>query len=98
MIRVRIPYHLQVLAQVGREVVVNLDEEATVGGVLDALERDHPVLRGTIRNHDDGKRRPFLRFFACGEDVTLEGFEFKLPGAIQSGEEPFRVIGGMAGG
>ena len=98
MIRVRIPYHLQVLAKTDREVIVNLEGDVTLGEVLDALEKEHPVLRGAIRGMEDGQRRPFLRYFACGEDVSHEGPAFILPESIQTGEEPFRVIGAMAGG
>jgi sulfur-carrier protein len=98
MIRVRIPYHLQVLAHLEREIMVNVEGKVTVGEIINTIEQNHPVLLGTIRNRDDGKRRPFLRFFTCGEDVTLEGFEFRLPEPVLNGEEPFRIIGGMAGG
>ena len=97
-IRVVLPAHLKTLARVGAEVLVDVAEPATVGSVLDALEAAHPVLRGTIRDHVTLKRRPFLRFFACEEDLSLAPATTVLPDAVQSGVEPFYVIGAIAGG
>lgn len=98
MIRVQLPYHLQTLARVGREVELPLDAESTIGSVLDALEARYPELRGTVRDQVTGQRRPFIRFFACGEDLSLESYEFPLPDAVRSGQEIFRIVGAMAGG
>ncbi len=97
-IRVVLPAHLKTLARVDAEVVVEVPEPATVGSVLDALESAHPVLRGTIRDHVTLKRRPFLRFFACEEDLSLEPPGTLLPAKVQSGAEPFFVVGAIAGG
>jgi hypothetical protein len=98
MIRVRLPQHLRTLAQVGREVTFDLDEPVTVGRILDAVEAQYPVLRGTIRDHTTQERRPFLRFFACQEDWSHISAETPLPDAVASGAEPFLVIGAIAGG
>ncbi len=98
MIRVVLPYHLQRLAQSGAEVQIAVEGAVTISTVLDALEGRYPTLRGTIREHDTHKRRPFLRFFACGEDLSHESSDFRLPERIASGEEPFLVIGAIAGG
>ena len=98
MIRVALPYHLRNLARVGEEVQVAVAEPVTIGAVLDAVEAAHPVLRGTIRDHGTLKRRPFIRFFACKEDLSLEPVDTVLPEAIRSGTEPFLVVGAMAGG
>jgi sulfur-carrier protein len=98
MIRVLLPYHLQTLARVGREVQLQVEEPATIGSVLDALETSYPMLRGTIRDHATQQRRPFIRFFACGQDFSLEPAETLLPAAIVTGSEPFRIVGAMAGG
>ena len=98
MIRIAIPYHLQTLAKVGREVEVEVSSPATIGSVLDALETKYPVLRGTIREYGTGKRRAFIRFFACGTDFSLEPFETPLPEAVLDMKEPFRIVGAMAGG
>ena len=98
MIRVQLPAHLRTLARVGHEVTVPLDGPATVGAVLDALEAAYPVLRGTIRDHGTAARRPFLRFFACEEDLSNEPAETLLPAAVVDGTEPFLVIGAIAGG
>jgi sulfur-carrier protein len=98
MIRVQLPYHLQTLARVGREVQLQVEEPATIGSVLDALETSYPMLRGTIRDHVTQQRRPFIRFFACGQDFSLEPAETLLPAAIAAGSEPFRIVGAMAGG
>jgi molybdopterin synthase sulfur carrier subunit len=98
MIRVLLPFHLRTLAQVEGEVQLQIESPVTVRSVLDALEAQYPVLRGTIRDHVTLKRRPFVRFFACKEDVSLEPPETLLPGPIVSGEEPFLIIGALAGG
>ncbi|MFN8066086.1 MAG: MoaD/ThiS family protein [Vicinamibacterales bacterium] len=97
-IRVVLPQHLRTLARVGPEVMVDVREPATVSAVLDALEAAYPVLRGTIRDHGTLKRRPFLRFFACEEDLSLLPYETPLPPAVCAREEPFYVIGAIAGG
>ena len=98
MIRVKLPQHLRTLAGVDGEVRLDVPEPPTQAGVLDALEAVYPVLRGTIRDHGTAKRRDFIRFFACGRDLTLEPAETPLPDEVASGEEPFRVVGAMAGG
>ena len=98
MIRVALPYHLRNLAHVGNEVELEVAAPVTQRSVLDALEARYPVLRGTIREHDTGQRRPFLRFFACEQDLSLESPDAPLPDAIASGKEPFLVIGAIAGG
>jgi hypothetical protein len=98
MIRVALPHHLRNLARVNSEVQLEVAGPVTLGAVLDALEAHYPVLRGTIRDHDTFKRRPFVRFFACKEDLSLEPPETKLPEAVASGEEPFLIVGAMAGG
>ena len=98
MIRVVLPFHLRNLARVDGDVQLEIAEPATIGGVLDALEARYPALRGTIRDHQTLKRRPFVRFFACKEDLSLEPPETKLPDAVISGEEPFLIVGAMAGG
>jgi hypothetical protein len=98
MIRVVLPYHLRNLARVNGEVELELAGPATVRSVLDAIEAAYPVLRGTIRDHVTLKRRPFIRFFACKEDLSLESPDAILPEAVVDGTEPFLVIGAMAGG
>ena len=98
MIRVVIPHHLRTLAQVSKEVEIHVDGLATQGAVLDALESKYPMLRGTIRDHVTKQRRPFIRFFACGEDLSLESPDVPLPNAVANGTEPFRIVGAMAGG
>jgi sulfur-carrier protein len=98
MIRVVLPHHLRTLAKVGDEVVVQPQGTATVSSVLDALEATYPMLRGTIREHTTLKRRPLVRFFACGEDVSLESPDVPLPDVIVKGREPFFVMGAIAGG
>ena len=96
MIRVVLPFHLRTLAQVDDEVTLHVQGVVTITTVLDALEAQYPVLRGTIRDHDTGKRRPFLRFFACEEDLSHEPPDAPLPEAVASGKEPFCVIGAIA--
>ena len=98
MIRVVLPFHLRNLARVNGEVELEVAGPATVRSVLDALEARYPVLRGTIRDHETLQRRPFVRFFACKEDLSLEPPETRLPDAVVSGEEPFLIVGAMAGG
>lgn len=98
MIRVVLPTHLWRLANVDREVQVQVDGSPTLRAVLDALEAKYPMLRGTIRDHVTQQRRPFLRFFACGRDLSLEPPDAPLPEAVASGAEPLRVVGAMAGG
>jgi hypothetical protein len=98
MIRVAIPLHLRTLAGVSGDVTVQVDGEVTRQTVLDALEAQYPMLRGTIREHVSGERRPFLRFFACGEDITHQSPDAPLPAEIASGAEPLYIIGAIAGG
>jgi hypothetical protein len=98
MIRVELPAHLRTLAKVNREVLVEIEGPATQRSVIDALEANYPVLRGTIRDHDTDRRRPFLRFFACEQDLSHELPDTPLPEAVANGAEPFLVVGAMAGG
>ena len=98
MIRVVLPYHLRNLARVGDEVRVDVGSPVTLGAVLAALEVAYPALRGTIRDHDTLRRRPFVRFFACKEDLSQEPPDTPLPDAIATGTEPFLIVGAMAGG
>ena len=98
MIRVILPQHLRTLAKVGTEVQLELNGPATLASVLDALEVSYPMLRGTIRDHVTKQRRPFLRFFACEEDLSHEPPDTPLPEAVVSGKEPFLIIGAIAGG
>ena len=98
MIRVELPPHLQTLARVGREVEVDVRGDVTQRAVLDALEAAYPVLRGTIRDHVTLARRPYLRFFACSEDLSHEPPDAVLPAPVVAGAEPFMVVGALAGG
>jgi hypothetical protein len=98
IIRVELPQHLRTLAQASREVEIEVEGAITQRSVLDALEKRYPVLCGTIRDHDTKKRRAFLRFFACGEDLSHESPDSPLPEAVATGKEPFLVIGAIAGG
>jgi hypothetical protein len=98
MIRVVIPQHLRTLAHVGSEVTLQVEGPVTQRSVLDALEGAYPMLRGTIRDHVTQQRRPFLRFFACEQDLSHESPDAPLPDAVASGAEPFLVIGAIAGG
>lgn len=98
MIRIVLPFHLKNLARVEGEVQLEVGSPVTVATVLDALEAKHPALRGTIRDHGTLKRRPFIRFFACKEDLSLEPPETQLPEAVVNGTEPFLIVGAMAGG
>jgi hypothetical protein len=98
MIRVLLPVHLRTLARVNGEVEFELEHPVTLGSVLDALEARYPVLSGTIRDHVTLRRRPFVRFFACEQDLSHEPPDTPLPEAIMTGTEPFLIIGAMAGG
>jgi len=98
VIRVVLPQHLRTLAGVDGEVQLDVEDRPTQRSVLDALEASYPVLRGTIRDHGTAKRRDFIRFFACGQDLTLEPADYPLPDEVVTGKEPFRVVGAMAGG
>lgn len=98
MIVVVIPHHLRTLAGVGREVTLEIQGPVTQRAVLDALEARFPMLQGTMRDHDTLKRRAFIRFFACGQDLSHESPDAPLPEAVASGAEPFIVVGAMAGG
>ena len=98
MIRVVLPTHLRTLARVDGEVQLDVEGPATLRAVLDTLEVRYPMLRGTIRDHGTLKRRPFIRFFACKEDLSIEPPETKLPDEVVNGTEPFLIVGAMAGG
>src|SRR2546430_16366714 len=98
MIRVILPQHLRTLAHVGTEVQIDVEGQPTLRLVLDTLEARYPMLRGTIRDHGTQQRRPFLRFFACEEDLSHESPDAPLPEAVVSGEEPLVVLGAIAGG
>jgi sulfur-carrier protein len=98
VIRVALPQHLRTLARVDGEVRLDVQEPLTPRAVLDALEESYPVLRGTIRDQQTAERRDFIRFFACGQDLSLEPADDPLPDAVASGDEPFRIVGAMAGG
>jgi sulfur-carrier protein len=98
MIHVILPTHLLRLANSGREVEVEVESPATLDATLDALERRYPMLRGTIRDQVTRERRDFVRFFACGEDLSLEPQDILLPEAVIKGEQPLRIVGAMAGG
>jgi len=98
MIRVVLPAHLRTLARVNGEVKLDVRGSVTLGSVLDALEASYPMLRGTIRDHVTQKRRPFIRFFACEQDLSHEPADTPLPEAVTSGAEPFLIVGAMAGG
>ena len=98
MIRVELPFHLRTLAHVNGEVRLDVEGPATERSVLDALEARYPMLRGTIRDHVTRRRRPFLRFFACQQDLSNEPPDAPLPEAVASGAEPLLIIGALAGG
>jgi sulfur-carrier protein len=98
MIRVVLPAHLRTLARVDGEVELRVEGEVTQRAVLDALEARYPMLRGTIRGHDGGPRRAFIRFFACEEDLSHESPDAPLPAAVAAGTEPYLIVGAMAGG
>jgi sulfur-carrier protein len=98
MIRIILPTHLWRLANTSREIEIQVDGPITINSVIDALEARYPMLRGTIRDHATNQRRPFLRFFACGEDISHESPDIPLPEAVLLGKEPLRIVGAMAGG
>jgi hypothetical protein len=98
MVRVELPHHLRTLAHAGAEVRLDINGTVTTRAILDAIEARYPMLAGTIRDHTTQQRRPFLRFFVCGEDLSLESPDTELPDAIASGKEPFLIIGAIAGG
>jgi len=98
MIRVILPHHLRTLAQVGADVHLEVEGQPTLRTVLDALELHYPMLRGTIRDHVTHKRRPFLRFFACQEDLSHQSPDAPLPDAVASAKEPLVILGAIAGG
>jgi sulfur-carrier protein len=98
MIRVTLPPHLRKLARVGSEVTLDIEGQVTQRLVLDALEARYPMLRGTIRDHVTQKRRAFVRFFACGEDLSHEQPDTPLPDPVAAGSEPFMIVGAIAGG
>jgi molybdopterin synthase sulfur carrier subunit len=98
MIRVILPHHLRTLAGASSEVRLDVDGEVTQRSVLDALEASYPMLRGTIRDHVTHQRRPFLRFFACEQDLSQESPDTPLPNEVASGQEPLLVVGAIAGG
>jgi molybdopterin converting factor small subunit len=98
MIRVVLPAHLRTLARVDGEVTVHVADQVTQGAILDALEAKYPMLRGTIRDHATHERRAFVRYFACGEDLSHERPDTPLPDAVARGAEPFLVVGAIAGG
>ena len=98
MVRVVLPAHLRTLAKVSGEVQLTVDGPVTQRSVLDALEARYPVLQGTIRDHVTKERRPFVRFFACEEDLSHESLDAPLPDAVASGAEPYLVVGAIAGG
>jgi molybdopterin converting factor small subunit len=98
MIRVVLPAHLRTLARVSGEVELDVAGQVTQRSVLDALEARYPVLRGTIRDHNGGRRRAFIRFFACEEDLSHQQPDEPLPAAVAAGTEPFLIVGAMAGG
>ena len=98
MIRISLPYHLRKLAGVEKEVSLPIEAPVTQRSLLDALEARYPMLRGTIRDHTTQERRPLLRYFACGEDLSFEAADAPLPHEVASGREPFRIVGAIAGG
>ncbi len=98
MIRVALPVPLQTLAQTGREVELEVRGAVTIQSALDALENRYPVLEGAIREHGTHNRRPFIRYFACGQDFSLEPSSTPLPEAVQRGTEPLLIVGAIAGG
>ena len=98
MVRVELPFHLRQMARVEREVVVPVEGVVTPHSVIDAIESSFPMLRGTIRDYATNERRPFLRFFACEQDVSFEGMDARLPDAVAAGTEPFLIVGALSGG
>lgn len=98
MVRVKLPVHLKTLSQVSAEVELHIEGQVTQRSILDTLEAQYPMLKGTIRDHNTGERRPYLRFFACQEDISHEPADDPLPKAVATGEEPFLIIGAISGG
>ena len=98
MVKVKLPVHLKTLSQVSAEVELDIEGQVTQRSILDALEAQYPMLKGTIRDHNTGERRPYLRFFACQEDISHESADVPLPEAVATGEEPFLIIGAISGG
>lgn len=98
MVRVVLPAHLRTLARLDGELSVHVAAPATIASVLDAIESRYPMLKGTIRRHEDGQRRPFIRFFACNADWSNQDVRIPLPDAVQAGAEPLLIVGAMAGG
>lgn len=98
MIRVVLPHHLRTIANVGSEVALDVESPVTSQAILEAVEDRFPMLRGTIRDHATQERRPYLRFFTCGEDWSHEPADATLPEAVAAGEEPFLIVGAIAGG
>jgi sulfur-carrier protein len=98
MIRVVLPPHLKVLAHVQDEVLLDVEDPPTIGSILDAVESQYPMLAGTIRDHVTHKRRPFVRFFACEEDLSHVSSDTVVPAAVIAGKEPFLIVGALAGG
>jgi len=98
VIRVQLPYHLRNLARIDGELNIEVPAPVTIRSTVDAIEARFPMLRGTIRDHGTLKRRPFIRFFACKEDLSLDPPETPLPAEILDGKEPFMIVGAMAGG
>ena len=98
MIRIELPAHLRTLSGAGREVSLEVEGAVTIGSVLDALESRYPMLQGTLRDHVTRKRRPFVRFFACEQDLSHDPPDTPLPEAVVSGKEPFLIVGAIAGG
>lgn len=97
-IRVRLPFHLRKLASADREVILDVEAPFTLRAVLDSLEREYPMLKGTIRDHSTQQRRDFLRYFACEQDLSHQSPDDPLPKAVSSGDEPLWIVGAMAGG
>ena len=98
MVRIELPQHLRTLARVGTEISVDVQGQVTQRSIIDAIEASYPMLRGTIRDYATDRRRPFLRFFACCEDLSHELPDVPLPDAVASGAEPFLIVGALAGG
>lgn len=98
MIRIALPHQLQVLANTGAEVQIEVMPPVTIAAILDALEKAYPMLRGAVLDHESRKRRPLIRFFASGRDWSLDPMDTPLPESVTSGEEPFRIVGAIAGG
>jgi len=98
MIRIVLPAHLRTLAKLNGDLELEVKEPVTQGSILDALEAAYPMLRGTIRDYGTLERRPFIRFFACGQDLSYDPPDTPLPDAVTEGKEPFRIVGAMAGG